>query len=475
MEAPFVVERFTGLNLVDSPYLVGPGAAVDLSNVWISHGELQAVPDVSTFATGVDPITRLHTHGTGLHLLASEADGTNNTLQAFDSAGSSVASTTFAVVNAAPWAFASIGTATASRTYVTRPGDTSRRWDGSAWASVAAVPAGAAIALADNATRLAVGGTSANPHRVAFSAPGDPETFGAADIVDIAPGDGESIVAMVTWNNMLFVFKNTKFALFYGVDTDNDGSAIFNYHMIDYGVGVGLKGVLYSGGGACAGPDGVYFVAHSGLYKTTGDKPVLVSKDIQSLWPVLQTPTYTNVPALSLGSYVNLAHSNGNLYLSGTGGGDPITYVLLNDGWTYLTIQENAGNTGPANFADLRGNNVFSLPGSTSIKRLNVTSGPSSAHSWAYQSGYYDLGSAREKSIRFMDLYGSGSVTAAMVAYGQRASAPTDAGSAISLTSGRRGRRSPGVSGRFFAHRLSGSTNNRVERMELTFTESDVR
>jgi hypothetical protein len=409
----FVIDRFAGLNLLADPLELGASGAVDLLNVWFLPGRIETCPEVLAFATATRTVLRIFPYADGSQLLASEGDGTTTTLEAFTSGGVSSATTSYASVSTTPHGFASIGTPSASRTYAVRRGDTTRRWDGSAWSSVAGVPSGVSAAPADRGTRLAVGYASGNPHRVSFSDAGDPETFGANNYVDIAPGDGESIGPMVYWGDRLFAFKNTKFMVFGQTGIDATGSPIFDYYTIDTGHGVGLKGVVNSGG-ACAGPDGVYFVSTDGVWRTTGSTPVLVSSAISPLWPYAQSNPLTTVPQISLGSFFDLSCSfDGTLFLTATGqtAGRTVTLALVNGEWTYLDVQ-HTGTSGAGNFTQLRSSVYYTRPGSTAIRQLKINDGPDASLSWSYKTGRYAIADPGKVAINdYSSLTGSGTVT----------------------------------------------------------------
>jgi hypothetical protein len=55
--------------------------------------------------------------------------------------------------------------------------------------------------------------------------------------VDLTPNDGEVITEWRVGAATLFVFKQTKFFVFYGNSTDGSGNPVFNYRSVDLGVG----------------------------------------------------------------------------------------------------------------------------------------------------------------------------------------------------------------------------------------------
>lgn len=124
--------------------------------------------------------------------------------------------------------------------------------------------------------------TSSTSH-VWFSEPGLPESYLSTSFVQLTPGDGEQITAAVSWRELVFVFKQTKFFVFYGTSTDSTGKPIFNYRAVA-GAGAepsaGNIGPPY----AVAGSDGVYFANSAGVFKTTGGAPVKISTPLDPIW-----------------------------------------------------------------------------------------------------------------------------------------------------------------------------------------------
>lgn len=461
---PYAVEQFGGLNLSPDPFEIGASGAVDLLNVTLDQGRVLTYPPVAAWATATRAVQRLFTHGTGIQVLAAEGDGTNTTLEAFNSSGTSLATTTYASASIIPHGFASVGTPTASRTYAVRQGDTARRWDGSAWSSVAAIPTGSCAATHDAGTRLAVANTSTNPHRVSFSAIGDPETYAVNDFVDIAPGDGESIVALVSWQGNLFAFKNSKFAVFYSTSTDSDGEPVFNYRMVE-GKGIGLKGINYASGAACATRDGVYFVADDGVYVTTGGAPVLTSKAITPLWPGQSAHPLTTIPQLSLSGALSIGAVRDSVYLSAPGSASQMTLVLRNGEWTYLNVQTNSTNTSGANVVDMRGFGIVALANSAVIKRVDFTDQANSALSWSWRSGRYALSDpGRVACTLESSVVGSGTVAMSLTTdlYGTIAGPGATLGTAPATAEGWP---MTDQEGTWFQHTLSGTGAAVVNRL----------
>lgn len=178
-----------------------------------------------------------------------------------------------------------------------------RRFDGTAWASPAGMPNARFVAVQPIENRLAAAYTlTTQKSRVQFSDAGAPETWTAANFVDLFPNDGENITAMVAFGTQLFVFKQSRFFVFYGNSVASDGSSVFNYRVIDTGVGVTPRD------GAVAANDGVYFMHQTGFYRTTGGAPEKISGNLDAIFSDYKVPPFTTV----LGTSFDLHSGDGS-------------------------------------------------------------------------------------------------------------------------------------------------------------------
>lgn len=194
-----------------------------------------------------------------------------------------------------------VGTPAASYTYIADTEETIKRYDGTDFSSPTAtvdgeagkaMPKGQFLSTwIDEGNRLVVAGTPANggPNgaissgsHVWFSEPGNPEGFESTAFVQLNPGDGEQIVACCAWGGLIFVFKETRLFVFYGISPDNEGKPIFNFRTVDLGTRILAPGSK-TGDVAVAGGEGVYFVSNEGLFVTTSNDPSLLSDDLAPL------------------------------------------------------------------------------------------------------------------------------------------------------------------------------------------------
>jgi hypothetical protein len=120
-------------------------------------------------------------------------------------------------------------------------------------------------------------GMASSPSKVWFSEPGDPETWRDSDFVELAPGDNEQVMAMMVWRDLLFVFKRSKFFVFYGIQSNPDGSVRFLRREFK-GHGIASRVAV------SAGPDGVYFSNWAGLWRSRGGEPEKLSQAIDPVY-----------------------------------------------------------------------------------------------------------------------------------------------------------------------------------------------
>jgi hypothetical protein len=313
---PFAFSDFSGgINLRDKADTVGDKEAIDLLNVtFTERGAIRQRDGYADLTTAnltnrVDSLAPFYTSGGTRHLIA----GAGTRIDAIDNVGAVVASATG--MTSGPYSFARFAAPGSEYLYAGNGVDTLRRWDGSSWTTPTATVNGVAASAMPKAGALAVtaavagsasgtnaanrlvataygtattagpGGTASNPSRVYFSNAGQPEvweTDGTSgrgrNFVDLTPGDGEQIMAAVTWRELVFIFKETKFFVMWGESTAADGTPIFNFREVVNGTGLASKQAV------AVGRDGVYFLNRRGVYQTSGGDPQLLSDRVSPLW-----------------------------------------------------------------------------------------------------------------------------------------------------------------------------------------------
>lgn len=430
---PVVLERFGGLNLVDDPFEIGAGGATAMSNVDLStaRGRLRgrdgvSTPFSSTVITGV-----LATYvSSGSYVLCRTASGVTPVR-----IGGADGTSTSAFTPVGPGAFAR----TNSRIYGCGGVNAIYRYDG-AWTSVA-MPASfnpSYLAVMPISGRI----VAANGSRVHFGDAGASETFGVNNWVDLWPGDGETIAGLIVYRDALYVFKQSRFAVFYSEGIDADGEPVFNYRGVDTRNGLTDYG---AGGPLVVGDEGVYFTNANGVYLTTGDTPVLISRTL-------------GLP-MSTGNMLYAGYHRGRLYLTNQ------TIVLVFDpnlnAWMRWDLPNLGFITGSPDSAGLwfaYTNNRLSLFGSSTDNGTAID--------WSYTTGKYPLGEPGKIAVASeSSIDGIGTVTLSITSdkYTAAQSGSATLGTSPTVTEGW----PAGVDqeGRWVQSTLSGSGTAQVARL----------
>jgi hypothetical protein len=325
-----------GLNLRSKPDNVDAASCIDCMNVIFSdRGAIEQRDGydnlTAALTNSVDSLEPFYTSSGTKQLLA----GCGTRLEAISTAGAVVASATG--LSGGPYDFVRYGKPNEEVAFAGNGTDTIRKWSGAAWTAPTATVNGEAAKAMPKARYLAVqspdnrlvatgfatttggpAGATSSPSHVYWSEPGNPEEWKTAgteanpnNSIQLTPGDGEAIQGAIVWRELLFVFKESKFFVFYGNSTDSVGNPVFNYRPVATGVGLASPRTL------CADRNGVYFMGRQGVYRTTGQEPELISKSIEPIWTGDASTFYTG-GTLATGSITNCAATihNERLYLS---------------------------------------------------------------------------------------------------------------------------------------------------------------
>jgi hypothetical protein len=421
--SPVVVEQFAGLRLDLDPEEVGLGAAIDVLNVDLSRpGRARTRNGYTRFDTDGLAAASASLAPIGRSQLAV---GAGTWVYNYPSSGTAAASIN--VTNGPgteAWSFTVFGTPSTTRTYGADGTDTLVRLQSGSWSQPTctvdgvvgqAMPKAQSLAVQSPDNRLVAAGSqsttggpggaaSGNDH-VWFSDPGDPESWTSTSYVQITPGDGARITATVTWRDQVFVFKQDKFAVFYGNTVDSAGQPIFNYRTF-YG-----QGCPYVSG-VCVAPEGVYFANPQGVWLTNGGQATQIAGSILPLFLGTQTQFYTG-PAISFNSRTSLAWNEGLVYVATMDGvGMLVLETATGKWWVYdlpvaqMTVWYPSISAVPEIwFTDKVHGNLYHF-----TRQAATDNG--AAITSRYRSGFDALGgNGREKTVRQTELAGTGTLS----------------------------------------------------------------
>lgn len=495
---PIGFTQFGGLILNRPLDDVGADNAIDLLDVdWDdSLGRLRSREGAAAFSPedAASNYDVLYPHSL-TRLLARRG----STLHVLNAEGGEIAGKE-ATVSSKHLAFARLGTPSASYTYIADQENTIKRYDGTDFTSPTAkvgdatgvaMPKGRFLAVwPDGGNRLVVAGTVADggPNgaissgsHVWFSMPGDGEAYEATAYVQLNPGDGEEITGCVSWGGMIFVFKETRCFIFYGVSADNDGKPVFNFRSVELGTRIKAPGAKHAEN-IVAGNDSVYFVADHGVYATTGAEPSLLSTDLD---PLARSQPLVGPIKDTLGSrrWVNaagIAYQGEAIYVGLSEGGvvdRVMKYDLRKQAWTIFTAALNC-LVAWVEQTDNRARIFFSGTGAGNRRIYFYTPATDADASAAemdprWQSGFYDLEDADEKSLVHTKVWGTGEIDIKTAEdYGSLGAATTyklGASPAIAQA-----QKQKGQTATLFSHQISGAAPWSVQRIDRYLRETRV-
>lgn len=438
-----------GLNLRDKADAVSEKEAIDLLNVnFTERGAVRqrdGFGDLSGDLTNrVDSMTQHYTTA-GLRQLVL---GAGTRLDVIDHSGAVVGSQ--AGLTRGPWTFAQFGDPTRELVFCANGIDPLARWDGTAFAlgtatanvngaAGAAMPKAGAICVTaaqsgttsgSNASNRLVataygtqttagpGGAQSTPSRVHFSNAGQPEiweTDGTVprgrNFVDLTPGDGEYIIAAVTWRELVFIFKQTKFFVLWGEGVGTDSNPTFQVRQVVNNIGLAAPQAV------AVGRDGVYFMNRRGVYRTSGGDPVLLSDVITPMWTQDPEVYFQSAPInLAQLDLTRMLWHMERLYISvPTGTATVNDRVLVFDTqrqfWTLYDLPAAAlasfrsGDVPAVHFAY-----AAPLPQRVGRSVLAQTHDRNQVIVSRWRSGWGDYGNSQVKTIRETKLWGKGNV-----------------------------------------------------------------
>jgi hypothetical protein len=422
-----------GLDLLSKPDNVDPASCIDAMNVTFSDRgaiEQRAGYDNLTAAltNRVDSLEPFYTAAGIKQILA----GCGTRLEAVNTSGTVVASATG--LTEGPYDFCRFGSPNEEVAYAGNGKDTLRKWGGASWTTPKATVDGVAEKAMPKARYLCIqspdnrmvatgfgtttggpNGTTSSPSHVYFSNFGAPEAWETAGTIEhpnnsiqLTPGDGEAIQGAIAWQNFVFVFKETKFFVFYGNSTDGSGNPIFNYRPVDNGVGCVAPRTI------CADRNGVYFMGRLGVYRTTGQAPELISRSVEPIWTGDKSQFFTG-GVLAHGSITSAAATvhEEQLFLSFptvSANNRTLVYDPRAEWWSLYDLPCSSlasfriGSQAELVFGYASGSNMIGRHGPS------YTNDDGSAISSYWRSGWFDLENPDVKTIRASKVWGTGKV-----------------------------------------------------------------
>lgn len=358
---------------------------------------------------------------------------------------------------------------------------------GATWTSVA-VPGSRLINSTPWDRRLVLigdggGGGNFQEVRISFSNPDDATVFGANNWVVPAPGvGGLAYTASVRWREQLFIFRPGAFLVFTGTSTDNIGNPVFDYRVVDYGVGAVARHA------ACPAPEGVYFLSADGLYITAGGAPVRVSDQIAPLLSSRSDPSGNFTWRVNVSSPITMAYRDGCVYMTFTGD-DATKRTLVYDTtaktwwlWSFSGAAvaaadptQEAGSGANRSGLWIGGptvdpNSVWRwVPNASGVfqrgQDFSVGGGALANFNWSYRTGYDNLGAPGDKTIRRAMIDGTGTITRKL--FDERNTGLTYADETVALGATRAQKwLVKSARARAFSTQLSGSGDFSVARIE---------
>lgn len=276
-----------GLNLRDGPDVVKEDQALnDMNVLFTTRGSLAQRSGYAkmTQAAGTQRYDSLSpfykVDGTKRLIM-----GSASRLESLTAAGVVDASLT-TDIGAAPHFFARFGGPTAEHLYIANGVDTVRRFTGATFETpiyTGFTPNGKYLGLDVTSNRLLnarfPGSTAGNnPSTVRFSQEGNPLIWGIDYYQDFAPGDGEEVMNIVSWRDLTFVFKQSRFWVIFGFTPDDEGNPDMQFRPVDAGVG------LVAPQAVAVAEQGVYFLSRTGIYFTAGQAPARVSDLVEPIF-----------------------------------------------------------------------------------------------------------------------------------------------------------------------------------------------
>lgn len=256
-------------------------------------------------------------------------------------------------------------------------------------------------------------GANGSTCTIFFSNPGAFATYGASNWIALDLSDNDEITGMVAWRELLFVIKRSALYVFSSTSLDATANPVFNYRKVTLPA---RARATTNGGGEniIAGGDGVYLLLSDGVYRTTGDTPQMVSRDIS---PLFDGTGDSSMLFPSSGDWT-IGYATNRVFLSYTVGVTyrTLVYDTLLGEWLLWDVSAGA-SAAPTNvleWVDTNGLPTAYMAAGAKLFSLTktATSDDGTAIVSSYQSGFDGVGyPSQEKRITGVELVGSGTPT----------------------------------------------------------------
>lgn len=257
-------------------------------------------------------------------------------------------------------------------------------------------------------------GADGSASTVFFSGVGPANTWAADDFVTLGANDGDEITGMVAWRELLLVLKERTLYVFHAPSVDSTGNPVFNYRRVELPARA-RKTASRGGENMIAGGDGVYLLLADGVYRTLGDVPQLVSREITPIFDGTGDSSML-FPSSSSADWT-IGYATNRVLLSYAVGATFRTLVYDTVLREWLLWDLNAGQAAlPTNVVEWVDTNGLPTGYLASGGRVfsftkTGTSDDGAAIVSHYQSGFLTLADGKDAHVRDFDLWGTGTVT----------------------------------------------------------------
>lgn len=290
-------------------------------------------------------------------------------------------------------------------------------------------------------------GANGGPSTIFFSDALAPETYTAVNFVQLDTGDSERFQGAVGYQNQLFVFKSSKMYVFYGTSPDDDGTLSFDYKTIPLPDAIVPTLEPTDWTPISVGPDGVYIVCATGLWKTTGSTPVRVPTTIEQVFA--NTDDTTSILQDAPGQF-RTGWAGAKYYVTYVAfGASPATvcfvYDKIHDFWSTMTVGAGIETSPPLLFtaggAYIAGTifmGIRNVSGGTheiwSSDMTKVIDTGTTRVAWLYISGYNAFDGPGEKRLRYVDIWATPQPAVSVTARGRRSGSVSSQASSAAIS-----------------------------------------